>query len=116
MLVWEEDIDRLRASARTGTRVSLLLLAGVTAYFLLTLDRAHRTEMLVVDVLACLVVCTAWFVPLDALLRRRLVHAFFLAWSMALIGIVGLAVGVEGDPASPLITAFFLPIVFAALA
>src|SRR3712207_3080386 len=85
-------------------------------YLLLTLDRAHRTELLVLDGLAVLAAAAALLLPLEAMSRRRLVTPFFLAWSITLIGIVVVAVTLDDDRSSPLLAIFFLPMLFAAMA
>ena len=116
MPLWEENLAALRRSVRAGAGVSLLLTVGVAVYFLMTLDRPHRVELLVVDAVACAVAAGATLVPLEAMARRRLITPFFLVWSASLILIVAAAVAVEDDPSSPFVAFFFLPMVFAAIA
>ena len=116
MPLWEENLAALRRSVRAGAGVSLLLTVGVAVYFILTFDRPHRTELLIVDAIAGGVAATATLVPLQAMARRRLITPFFLLWSASLILIVAAAVVVEDDPSSPFVAFFFLPMVFAAIA
>ena len=116
MRAWEENLAALRQTVRAGASVSLFLCAGVAIYFLMTLDRPHRVELLVVDALALAVAGAVTLVPLEAMARRRLITPFFLVWSASLIAIVAAAVAVEDDPETPFVAFFFLPMVFAAMA
>ena len=116
MPVWEEDIGGLRAAVRAGVVASALVTLGVGVYFLLTLDQPDRGLLLAVDFVVGVLACAVWFVPLERLARRGLIDAFFLVWSAVIIALAAGAVAVEDDPASPLVAAFFLPLIFAAAA
>jgi diguanylate cyclase (GGDEF)-like protein len=116
MPLWEENLAALRRSVRAGAGVSLLLTGGVAVYFLMTLDRPHRVELLVVDAIACAVAGAVALLPLESMARRRLITPFFLVWSASLVLVVAAVCAVENDPESPFVAFFFLPMVFAAIA
>ncbi len=116
MPAWEQNIGALRAAVRAGTVVSLLLAAGSALYFLLTLDRPHRLELVLVDAGVAGVAGTVWLLPLASMARRGLIAPFLVGWSTAVIALAAAAAAVDDNPASPLVATFFLPLIFAAMA
>ena len=116
MHLWDQNLTALRRSVRAGAGVSLLVTSGAAVYFLLTLDRPHRVELLIAAAVATALAGAASAAPLEWMIRRRLVTPFFLAWSASLIGLVAAGAAIEDDPASSLVAFFFLPMVFAAIA
>jgi diguanylate cyclase (GGDEF)-like protein/putative nucleotidyltransferase with HDIG domain len=106
---------RLR-NVRAGVSLSVFCCLFYVVYYLLTWSGPHRGAL--VTMLGCSIVasCALGVAPLDGIMRRPLAReAFFVGWSVSLIGLILAAIALDGGPASPLSVALFLPLAFSSL-
>ncbi len=79
-------------------------------------DGRHRTAIGVLLLVAALATFALSRLPAERLAAHPRAEAFFLGWSLGTIAIISAVAALDGGAASPANAAFFLPIVFAALA
>lgn len=108
------DVRFWRRHVVAGVALSVVTCGFVLVYLLGTWDRPYRTELLAVIGAAVSGSVLLLVLPIDRVLRTRARHAFFLAWSAAVLGLVTLLVAIEGAQ-SMLLGLYFLPLVFATM-
>jgi diguanylate cyclase (GGDEF)-like protein len=113
-----EDHPELRSrvqSVEIGSRLKLVAALAALAYGVATWGAPHRHLLI-----ALLVVAAGWAVlPLavgtERIVRSARREAFFLAWSIGALALIGGLVAIDGGAGSPLALLFFLPLASAAL-
>ena len=115
-----DDADPFTVTFRLGTLQAgvwptLLVCVYCTLYFAVTWDEPRRLALSLVIGAAFASATAIALLPMERLLRGRLLEPFFLAWSGSLIVLIGVACGLDGGTESPLTVLFFLPLVYAAL-
>ena len=102
-------------SVRAGVWPSVLVCVYTIAYFLDSWDDPHRPLLIGICLFALAGSIAIARLPVEVIVRSRWCEPFFLAWSGSLVGLVAVAVLLDGGVQSPLTVQFFLPLVFAAL-
>jgi hypothetical protein len=114
VLDWSEIRLRLD-TVGAGVRLAFVMGAVGGAYAAASWSEPNRPELLAIfaaTIATGLVVLRA---PTDAIVRSRWRELFFLAWTLATLGLVGASIAVDGGASSPLVLLLFPPLVFAAL-
>jgi diguanylate cyclase (GGDEF)-like protein/PAS domain S-box-containing protein len=112
------DVAALRMREATiAAGIWLTLGIGVLGefYVAFTWQRPHRTELTLLFALAVAAAILVWLLPRERIVRSRWREPFFLSWT--LLDFVMLAVGTlaDGGTGSPLVLAFFIPVVFSSM-
>jgi diguanylate cyclase (GGDEF)-like protein/putative nucleotidyltransferase with HDIG domain len=110
------DVRFRLGNVRAGVALSVFCCLFYTAYYLLTWSGPHRSTL--VTMLGASIVASVALgrAPLEGLMRRPLVReAFFVGWSVSLIGLILAAMALDGGAQSPLSVALFLPLAFSSL-
>jgi diguanylate cyclase (GGDEF)-like protein len=104
-----------KAMVKAGVWLTFAVCASGIAYAATTSEQASRGLIISLFALGFLAAGAILVLPLDRVLRSRLVDAFFLTWSLFDIALIAVAVGADGGAKSPFTLLFFLPMVFAAV-
>ncbi|MBX5468449.1 MAG: GGDEF domain-containing protein [Thermoleophilaceae bacterium] len=113
-----DDVSELRFRAGTikiGTRMTLVVCGGGLVYALATSERPNRVVIGALIALALASVVTIRLVEAEAIVRSRWREAFFLAWSLVDVAIIGVLQACDGGARSPAAFLYVLPTAFAAL-
>jgi diguanylate cyclase (GGDEF)-like protein len=110
----EHDLELRLRTLQTGIWPTLVGCACTTVYLLATLDRPHRSLLLILDAAAVLSALAVLFLPVDGIVRRW-PEPFFLTWTASFVSVITAACLADGGTTSPLAASFFLPIAFASL-
>ena len=110
--------DELRVRARmigAGVWLSVGLLASVAAWLLATWGRPHRGGIAAIVAAASVVTLIIALIPHDKIVASRWREPFFLAWSLSLVVLVGVAAALDDGVRSPVVLILFITEVYAAL-
>jgi diguanylate cyclase (GGDEF)-like protein len=103
-------------SVRDGVWLSLVTIAIVLVYVLVSWEDRHRTLILVLLAGALASTYVVSRLPAAAIVRSRWREHFFLAWTAADVALIAAIVGADGgDERSVLGAIFFLPLIFGSL-
>src|SRR6185503_4602885 len=95
-----------------------LTIAACTAgglYALATWESSNRYLLMALFGIGIATALGIQLVRPERLLRSRFADAFFVTWSLTVIGLTAIGVAADGGPRSPLTFMFFLPMVYAAV-
>jgi diguanylate cyclase (GGDEF)-like protein/putative nucleotidyltransferase with HDIG domain len=95
-----------------------LTIAACTAgglYALATWESSNRYLLMALFGIGIATALAIQLVRPERLLRSRFADAFFVTWSLTVIGLTATGVAADGGPRSPLTFMFFLPMVYAAV-
>ena len=84
-------------------------------YVALTWSRPNRLELAILFALAILAACLVLLLPTERIVRSRLREPFFLAWTVLDLAMLTVGTLADGGTASPLVLAFFIPVVFSSM-
>jgi diguanylate cyclase (GGDEF)-like protein len=111
-----DDKQRLRAtSVHAGVLLSVAVCAAMTAYATATWSQPHRGVMIALAAGAALATLVVALVPIQAIIDSRWCDAFFLGWSTVDLVFITTLCATDGASDTPLMTLFFLPLVYSAL-
>ena len=112
------DVAALRMREATiAAGIWLTLGIGVLGeiYVALTWQRAHRSELTVLFALAMVAAVLVWLLPRERIVRSRWREPFFLSWTLLDFGMLVIGTLADGGTGSPLVLAFFIPVVFSSM-
>ncbi|HEU4978402.1 MAG TPA: diguanylate cyclase [Solirubrobacteraceae bacterium] len=106
---------RLR-NVSAGVFLSVFCCLFYIAYYLLTWSGPHRSALVTMLGVSILGSFGLRAIPMEGLMRRPVAReAFFIGWSVSLIGLILTAMALDGGVDSPLSVALFLPLAFSSL-
>jgi diguanylate cyclase (GGDEF)-like protein len=100
---------------RSGAVTTAMAVAATAAYVVLMPGLPHRGALAALVALATVGAIVVAVMPAERLVHLGWGDAVLMSWSVASIGMAGVAVALDG-PASPLPGLFVLPLIFSALA
>ncbi len=112
------DVAALRmreATIAAGIWLTLGIGALGEIYVALTWQRAHRAELTVLFALAMVAALIVWLLPRERIVRSRWREPFFLSWTLLDFGMLVIGTLADGGTGSPLVLAFFIPVVFSSM-
>jgi diguanylate cyclase (GGDEF)-like protein len=112
------DQSALRMRAATfdaGVWLTYVVCGTSAIYIGLTWHMPNRTAMAFLFGAGILAGAIVGRLPRERIVRSRFREAFFLAWSILDLALIGLATLADGGTGSPLALIFFIPVVFAAM-
>ena len=98
-----------------GGVLGIATAAAVIAYVVLSSATPHRGVLIGVCLGWSVANCGLFVLPRRRLAASRLREPFFLAWSLTVIASIAAGVVIEGRSGTPIMGAFILPLVFAAI-
>ena len=84
-------------------------------YVVLTWRRPHRTELALLFALAVIAAILVWLLPRERIVRSRWREPFFLSWTILDFAMLIVGTLADGGTGSPLVLAFFIPVVFSSM-
>ncbi len=112
------DVAALRMREATiAAGIWLTLGIGVLGeiYVVLTWQRPHRTELSLLFAGAVLAAVLVWLLPRERIVRSRWREPFFLSWTLLDFAMLMVGTLADGGTGSPLVLAFFIPVVFSSM-
>lgn len=112
------DVAALRmreATIAAGIWLTLGIGALGEIYVALTWQRAHRAELTLLFALAMVAALIVWLLPRERIVRSRWREPFFLSWTLLDFGMLVIGTLADGGTGSPLVLAFFIPVVFSSM-
>lgn len=112
------DVAALRmreATVAAGIWLTLGIGALGEIYVALTWQRAHRTELSLLFAGAVLAAVLVWLLPRERIVRSRWREPFFLSWTLLDFAMLMVGTLADGGTGSPLVLAFFIPVVFSSM-
>jgi diguanylate cyclase (GGDEF)-like protein len=111
------DVRFWHRTQRIGVALTVACVAFVLVYLVLTWSHGHRVAMLAVAAVCLVTAPLLLLPPARRVVATRWRTPFFLVWSGLIIAVVTALVVLDGGTArSPLVSLYFLPLVFATLA
>jgi diguanylate cyclase (GGDEF)-like protein/PAS domain S-box-containing protein len=112
------DPDEITIRARDVVIGGVLAIAtaiAIVVYLLQSTQSAHPVVLGTVCVIWALASCGMFALPRRRLVASRWREPFFLLWSATVVGSIAFGIVLEGRENGPLLFAFILPLVFAAI-
>jgi len=111
----EQEVASRVASVRVGVWLTMMVVLGGGIYALATPDAPNRGLIAVMFTLGLLSAVFIDQLPIERILRGRWREHFFIAWSIADIGLIAAVAAADGGTRSPFTLLFVLPLLFGAL-
>ena len=110
------DVRFRVATVKTGCWLTFAMGAFVLLYALQTWGAGHRRAIVLIAVICvALSIAMLTVVPFKPLVAGRWREAFFMSWSVAIIGVLLVLGLLDPLPRSPLMLPLFMPLLFAGL-
>jgi diguanylate cyclase (GGDEF)-like protein/PAS domain S-box-containing protein len=110
-----EEIEIRAQDVVIGGVLAIVTAVAIIAYLMLSTESEHAGVLAAVCVAWAVASCTLFALPRRRIVASRWREPFFLFWSSLVVGSIAFGIALEDRANGPLMFAFILPLIFAAI-